>query len=291
MDAKDIIKRVRKIEIKSRGLSTQVFSGEYHSAFKGKGVSFDKVRAYEPGDDIRTIDWNLTAKYDEAFVKVFEEERALNVLLMVDLSASMLLGSNKETKRNLITEICSVLAFSAVQNNDKIGLVLFTDKVEKYIPAQRGKAHILKIIRELLEFNPDSKLADINTAISFAGNVVKKRSVVFLISDFINVLLNDKIKAIAKKHDLIVLKIQDKLDKELPDLGLLHIEDPETGNIITVDTSDKSIQKAFQDQYLNNETLLNNLLLSSKIDHAEINTGDNFINPLLRIFKSRGARN
>ncbi len=291
MDAKDIIKRVRKIEIKSRGLSTQVFSGEYHSAFKGKGVSFDKVRAYEPGDDIRTIDWNLTAKYDEAFVKVFEEERALNVLLMVDLSASMLLGSNKETKRNLITEICSVLAFSAVQNNDKIGLVLFTDKVEKYIPAQRGKAHILKIIRELLEFNPDSKLADINTAISFAGTVVKKRSVVFLISDFINVQLNDKIKAIAKKHDLIVLKIQDKLDKELPDLGLLHIEDPETGNIITVDTSDKSIQKAFQDQYLNNETLLNNLLLSSKIDHAEINTGDNFINPLLRIFKSRGARN
>ena len=288
MDTKELLKRVRKLEIKSRGLSSQVFSGEYHSAFKGKGISFDKVREYEPGDDVRTIDWNLTARYDTPFVKVFEEERALNVWLMLDISGSSSSGSIVQSKRNLATEISSVLAFSAVQNNDKIGLVLFSNRVEKYIPAQRGKVHILKIIRALIEHGPESRRTSLTPAINFAGNVIKKRSVLFILSDFMDSGFEQGLKTIAKKHDVIVLKMEDRLDLELPNIGLITTINPETDERMLIDTSDNTVRNGFKEAVLVKNKQLNDLLKSSKIDFVNLKTSEPFIKPLLGLFKKRG---
>ncbi len=221
METAELLKKVRKIEIKTRGLSNQIFSGEYHSAFKGRGMTFSEVREYQPGDDIRSIDWNVTARFNTPFVKVFEEEREMTVMLLVDISASGEFGTRKQLKQDLITELCAVLAFSSIQNNDKIGVIFFTDKIEKFIPPKKGKTHVLRIIRDLIEFKPEHKKTNIETALKYLTSVIKKRSIAFLISDFMDSEFSDAIKIANKKHDLVALRIYDKREQEIPNVGLL----------------------------------------------------------------------
>jgi len=242
METSELLKKVRKIEIKTRGLSNQLFSGEYHSAFKGRGMTFSEVREYQPGDDIRSIDWNVTARFNNTYVKVFEEEREMTVMLLVDVSASGEFGTQKQLKQDLITELCAVLAFSAIQNNDKIGVIFFSDKIEKFIPPKKGKSHILRIIRDLIEFEPAHKKTDIKLALKYLTNVIKKRSIAFLISDFMDSGFIDALKIANKKHDLVALRIYDKREQELPNVGLIKVKDAETGNIQWVDTSDKNVR-------------------------------------------------
>ena len=228
METSELLKKVRKIEIKSKGLSNQIFSGEYHSAFKGRGMAFSEVREYTPGDDVRTIDWNVTARFNSPFVKVFEEDRELSVVLLVDISASGAFGTSNQFKQDVITEICAVIAFSASQNNDKIGIIFFTDKIEKFIPPKKGKTHILRIIRELIEFKPENKKTNIELALKYLTNVIKKKSIVFLISDFLsNHDYKDAIKIANKKHDLVALRIIDKTEMDIPQVGLVKLKDNE----------------------------------------------------------------
>jgi len=231
METAELLKKVRKIEIKTRGLSSQIFSGEYHSAFKGRGMAFSEVREYIPGDDIRTIDWNVTARFNTPYVKVFEEERELNVVLLVDVSASGNFGTQKQIKQELITELCAVIAFSASTNNDKIGVIFFSDKIEKFIPPKKGKTHILRIIRELLNFEPQNKGTNITQAFKFLTNAIKKRSIAFVISDFIDTNFDDAVKIANKKHDVVALRIYDKAETEIPKIGLIKLKDNETGKI------------------------------------------------------------
>lgn len=288
MDTAELLKKVRKIEIKTRGLSNQIFSGEYHSAFKGRGMAFSEVREYTPGDDIRTIDWNVTARFNSPFVKVFEEERELSVVIMVDVSASGSFGSQKQFKQELITELCAVLSFSAVQNNDKIGVIFFSDKIEKFIPPKKGKTHILRIIRELIDFKPDSKGTNLAVALKYMTNVIKKKSIVFLISDFYDThFYTDALKIANRKHDLVALRIADKLETELPDVGLVKFRDNETGKQMWVDTSDKSFRKQFALNRLKFENTLKDTFNKSGIDYTNIYTHDGYIKPLMNLFKKR----
>jgi uncharacterized protein (DUF58 family) len=244
METSELLKKVRKIEIKTKGLSSQIFSGEYHSAFKGRGMAFSEVREYTPGDDVRTIDWNVTARFSTPFVKVFEEERELTVVMVVDVSASGFFGTNKQFKQDLITELCAVIAFSATQNNDKVGIIFFSDKIEKFIPPKKGKSHILRIIRELLEFKPEHSQTNIEVALKYLTSVIKKRSIVFLISDFLTEPnYKDALKISNKKHDLVALRILDKTETELPEVGLMKLKDNETGKIMWVDTDNKFFRK------------------------------------------------
>lgn len=288
METSELLKKVRKIEIKTRGLSSQVFSGEYHSAFKGRGMAFSEVREYTPGDDVRTIDWNVTARFSTPFVKVFEEERELSVVLMVDVSASGAFGTRSQMKQEMITELCAVVAFSASQNNDKIGVIFFSDKIEKFIPPKKGKSHVLRIIRELIEFKPENTKTDLQVALKYMTNVIKKRSIVFLISDFYaENNYKDALKIAGKKHDLVALRILDKAEQELPDVGVIKLKDNESGKIIWVNTGDKEFRKQFSINQLKFEEELKDTFNRSGIDSTRIMTHENYVKPLMNLFKNR----
>lgn len=287
METKELLKRVRKIEIKTRGLSKHIFAGEYHSAFKGRGMSFSEVRDYQYGDDVRNIDWNVTARYDKAYIKTYEEERELTVMLLIDISASQNFGTEGQFKKDLITEIAAVLSFSAIQNNDKVGVIFFTDIIEKYIPPQKGKKHILLIIRELLSIKPKNKKTDISLALRYFTNVVKKRSTAFLISDFFNENFEKALQIANHKHDLIALYMFDEKEYKLPDVGFIKLKDAETGKEIYLDTASKSFRKKFDT--LQNEKLkyVKQIFDKYGIDNVKIKTGEDYIKPLLKLFKSR----
>ena len=287
METSELLKKVRKIEIKTKGLSKQVFSGEYHSAFKGRGMAFSEVRNYIPGDEIRTIDWNVTARFNEPYVKVFEEERELTVMLIVDISGSESFGSDELLKREFIAEIGAVLAFSATQNNDKIGAILFSDQIELYIPPKKGRKHILRIIRELIEFKPKSNLTNIGEVVQHFNNLVKKRAIAFLISDFIGQNLEKALKITAKKHDLIALRIFDQREKELPNMGLTLFEDGESGNRKWINTSKKRVRETYYNNSLSREHNILEIFKKSKVDHANICIQSGYIQPLMNLFKKR----
>ncbi|MCH1613610.1 MAG: DUF58 domain-containing protein [Flavobacteriales bacterium] len=287
METSELLKKVRKIEIKTKGLSKQVFSGEYHSAFKGRGMAFSEVRNYIPGDEIRTIDWNVTARFNEPYVKVFEEERELTVMLLVDISGSESFGSDELLKREFIAEIGAVLAFSATQNNDKIGAILFSDQIELYIPPKKGRKHILRIIRELIEFKPNSNLTNIGDVVQHFNNLVKKRAIAFLISDFIGQNLEKALKITAKKHDLIALRIYDQREKELPNMGLTLFEDGESGKRRWINTSKKRVRETYYNNSLSREHNILEIFKKSKVDHANICIQSGYIQPLMNLFKKR----
>ena len=289
MESSELIKKVRKIEIKSRGLSTQIFSGEYHSKFKGRGMAFSEVREYQPGDDIRTIDWNVTARFSHPFVKVFEEEREMTVMLLVDVSASEKFGTKKQLKQDLLTELCAVLAFSAMQNNDKIGVIFFSDKIEKFVSPQKGRTHVLRIIRELIEFKPSNKGTDIAYALRYFNNMIKKRCTAFLISDFIDQGFDDALKIACRKHDLVAIRLYDEREKELPKVGLLNIQDSETGKTVWVDSNNEEFRKYFMNEARKREDNLLTTFRKNGVDHTSIATHQNYVKPLIDLFKRRGA--
>lgn len=287
METAELLKKVRKIEIKTRGLSTQVFSGSYHSAFKGKGMTFSEVREYQPGDDVRSIEWNVTARYNHPFVKVFEEERELTVMLLVDMSASRAFGTRTQLKQDLITELCAVLSFSAIQNNDKIGVIFFSDKIEKFIPPKKGKSHILRIIRELIEFQPEHKGTNIASALKYLTNIIKQRCIAFVISDFDDENFDDALKIANKKHDIVALKIYDEREHILPDVGMVRLTDAETGEVRWVNTSDEKIRKQYALNAKHRDEKLNTLFMKSGVDFTEIATHQPYIKPLVNLFKKR----
>ena len=287
METSELLKKVRKIEIKTRGLTNHIFAGEYHSAFKGRGMAFCEVREYQFGDDVRSIDWNVTARFDRPFVKVFEEEREMTVMLIIDVSGSKVFGTRSKLKQELITEIAAVLSFSAIQNNDKIGLIFFSSKIEKYIPPKKGKSHILRIIRELIDFEPEEKGTDIAEGLKFFTNVVKKRCTAFLISDFIGTGYSDALRIAGLKHDLIALRVYDQREAELPPVGLVRMKDAETGEIALVDTSNKAVRNSYKKwwQNLEQETIAN--LKKCGVDLASIRTDEDYVKPLVQLFKKR----
>ncbi|GIV43268.1 MAG: hypothetical protein KatS3mg035_0391 [Bacteroidia bacterium] len=287
METAELLKKVRKIEIKTRGLSSQVFSGSYHSAFKGKGMTFSEVREYQPGDDVRSIEWNVTARYNHPFVKVFEEERELTVMLLVDMSASRAFGTRTQLKQDLITELCAVLSFSAIQNNDKIGVIFFTDKIEKFIPPKKGKSHILRIIRELIEFHPEHKGTNIAAALKYLTNIIKQRCIAFVISDFEDENFDDALKIANKKHDIVALKIYDEREHILPDVGMVRLIDSETGEVRWVNTSDERVRKQYALNAKLHDEKLNTLFMKSGVDFTEIATHQPYIKPLVNLFKKR----
>ena len=288
METKDLLKKVRKIEIKTRKLSSNIFGGEYHSAFKGRGMTFSEVRNYQFGDDVRTIDWNVTARYNEPFVKIFEEERELTLMLMVDVSNSALFGTNNALKKNIITEISATLAFSALQNNDKVGLILFSDQVEFYIPPSKGKTHVLRIIRELIEFKPLSKKTDIKVALEFLTRILKKKSITFILSDFISSDYEKSLKIISKKHDLTGIKVYDKFEEAIPNLGLVQMFDQETEEIKMIDTSSKSLRNNYKKEMSLNFKKFNDLFTKNGAGTISCRTDESYIKKLLNYFKNRG---
>ena len=288
LETKELLKKVRKIEIKTRRLSNNIFGGEYHSAFKGRGMTFSEVRSYQFGDDVRTIDWNVTARYNEPFVKVFEEERELTLMLIVDVSSSALFGTDSALKKNILTEISATLAFSALQNNDKVGLILFSDQIELYIPPSKGKTHVLRIIRELIEFKPLSKKTDINSALEFLNKVIKKKSIAFLLSDFISSDYEKSLKIVSKKHDLTGIKVYDKLEEFIPNLGLVQMFDQELGEIKLIDTSSSKIRKNYKNQMSLNFKKFNDVFTRNGAGTISCRTDESYIKKLLNYFKNRG---
>ncbi|MGA9294437.1 MAG: DUF58 domain-containing protein [Ignavibacteriaceae bacterium] len=290
MLTKELLKQVRQIEIKTKGLVNQVFSGEYHSVFKGRGMEFSEVREYQFGDDIRNIDWNVTARFGHPFIKIFEEERELTVMLLVDLSGSLIFGTVEKTKQQIAAELSAILAFSAMKNNDKVGLLLFTDKIEKFVPPRKGRMHVLRIIREVLSFEPVGKTTNIKGALEYMNNAIKKKSIVFLLSDFMDSGYEKILRIIGKKHDLIGIVLNDQREKEIPKMGLIKFTDAETGGERWVDTSSKSFQKNLASIRWNNMQKLKSLFTSGRIDNIEINTSENYVAPLVRFFRLRESR-
>ena len=290
MSTSALLKKVRKIEIKTKGLSNHIFAGEYQTAFKGKGMAFSEVREYQPGDDVRSIDWNVTARYNAPFVKVFEEEREMTVILLIDVSASGNFGTQEQFKRELATEISAILAFSAIKNNDKVGVIFFTDKVEQFIPPKKGKSHILRIIREVLAFQPTGKGTNIARALEYFNSVIKKRSICFILSDFMSKEFDRPLKIASKKHDLVALRIHDTREDTLPNVGLVHMQDAETEKIIFIDTTSKKIRDNFAKNRLQETEKLRKLLPTSGVDLIDITTGTDYIKPLINFFKTRGSR-
>ncbi|GAB5400919.1 MAG: DUF58 domain-containing protein [Aureisphaera sp.] len=288
MDTKELLKKVRKIEIKTRRLSDHVFGGEYHSTFKGRGMTFSEVRQYQFGDDVRNIDWNVTARYNEPFVKVFEEERELTMMLMVDISGSELFGTGTQFKNEIITEIAATLAFSAMQNNDKIGLILFSDEIELFIPPKKGKSHVLRIIRELLEFQPKSKQTDIAQALKYLTNVMKKKAIVFVLSDFITEGYKDTLKIVSKKHDVTGIRIYDRREENMPNLGMVQMEDEETGELMLVNTSSKSVRRGYSKYYNERVDEFNDAFLKSGAGVLSCRVDESYVKKLLGYFKRRG---
>lgn len=288
METSDLLKRVRQIEIKTRGLSNNIFAGQYHSAFKGKGMSFSEVREYQYGDDVRDIDWNVTARYNKPFVKVFEEERELTVMLLIDVSNSLDFGTVKQLKKDMVTEIAATLAFSAIQNNDKIGVIFFSDRIEKFIPPKKGRKHILYIIRELLDFKPESKRTDIKIAVEYLTNVIKKRCTTFMISDFIDE--NDFRNALTianRKHDIVAIQVYDRRMAELPDVGLMKVRDAETGHEQRIDTSSRALRRAHNDWWIQRQGVLNETFTKSNVDSVSIRTDQDYVKSLLNLFAKR----
>ena len=288
MDTKEILKKVRKIEIKTKRLSNDIFGGEYHSSFKGRGMTFSEVRQYQFGDDVRTIDWNVTARYNEPYVKVFEEERELTMLLMVDVSGSEFFGTTNQFKKDTITEIAATLAFSAIQNNDKVGLVLFSDDIELYIPPKKGKSHVLRIIRELIEFKPKSKKTNISVALKFLSSVLKKRAIVFMLSDFMDDDYEKTAKIAAKKHDLTGIRVYDKHDEEIPNLGMVPMLDSETGNVQLVNTASKSVRTSYKANALRLQDYYTNMFKRSGAGTINTRVDESYVKKLLGYFKHKG---
>ena len=288
METSELLKRVRKIEIKTRGLSKNIFAGEYHSAFKGRGMTFSEVREYQYGDDIRNIDWNVTARHNRPYVKIFEEERELTVMLMIDVSASRNFGTISKLKKNQITEIAAVLAFSAIQNNDKIGVIFFSDKIEKFIPPKKGRTHILHIIRELIDFYPEDKQTAIEQALEYMTNSIKKRCTCFVISDFIDE--HDFAHALAianRKHDVVALRVYDPRENQLPPVGMMYLRDAETGEQMWVDTSDKKLREAYEKYAFVREKELDAIFKRSGVDVANIRSDEDYVRALITLFKKR----
>ena len=288
METSELLKRVRKIEIKTRGLSKNIFAGEYHSAFKGRGMTFSEVREYQYGDDIRNIDWNVTARHNRPYVKIFEEEREVTVMLMIDVSASRNFGTISKLKKNQITEIAAVLAFSAIQNNDKIGVIFFSDKIEKFIPPKKGRTHILHIIRELIDFYPEDKQTDIEQALEYMTNSIKKRCTCFVISDFIDE--HDFAHALAianRKHDVVALRVYDPRENQLPPVGMMYLRDAETGEQMWVDTSDKKLREAYEKYAFVREKELDAIFKRSGVDVANIRSDEDYVRALITLFKKR----
>lgn len=290
METGDLLKKVRKIEIKSRGLSNQIFSGQYHSAFKGKGMTFSEVREYQYGDDIRSIDWNVTARFNHPYIKLFDEERELTVILIVDVSKSNEFGTQKQLKQDLITELTAVLAFSAIHNNDKVGVIFFSSQIEKFIPPKKGLTHILRIIRELIDFTPKHNGTNIKEALRFFTNVIKKKCTAFIISDFIDEKFEDALKIANKKHDLIALKINDLRERELPNVGLIKVKDAETGKSSWVDTSDGYLRQIYKQHKINKDAEINNLFSKHGIDAVDLDTDKDYVKSLSKLFKKRGSK-
>ena len=290
METKDLLKKVRKIEIKTRRLSDHIFSGEYHTSFKGRGMTFSEVRQYQYGDDVRAIDWNVTARYNEPYIKVFEEERELTVMMLVDVSASGNFGTNIQFKRDLITELTAVLAFSAIENNDKAGVIFFSDKIELFIPPKKGKTHILRIIRELINFQPTGTGTDIGGALRYLNNMIKKKSICFVISDFIGMNYEDALKVASKKHDLAALRIMDPRESEMPDVGLVRFVDAESGEVSMMDTSNANLRRDYNLWWKQTDRRVNELLNRSGVDHTLLRTDQPYVQPLLNLFKRRERR-
>ncbi|UOE49059.1 DUF58 domain-containing protein [Mucilaginibacter sp. SMC90] len=289
-DTKDLLKKVRKIEIKTRGLSNHLFSGEYHSAFKGRGMAFSEVREYQIGDEIRTIDWNVTARFNAPYVKVFEEERELTVMVLMDVSGSENFGTQNQQKQDLATELCAVLAFSAIQNNDKVGIIFFSDKIEKFIPPKKGRSHILMIIRELIAFQPENKGTNLAEALKYFTSVIKKKCTAFVISDFITPDFESELKIANKKHDIIALKLYDKHEEEFPNLGLIPVKDEESGQIMWVNTGDKAVRDAFKWDAVKRNAALQDTFKRSGVDYTTIGTHESYVKPLMTLFKKREGR-
>lgn len=288
MEANELIERVRRIEIKARGLSSNLFAGQYHSAFKGRGMAFSEVREYQYGDDVRDIDWNVTARMSKPYIKVFEEEREMTVMLMVDVSASLDFGTVRQMKKEMETEIAATLAFSAIQNNDKIGVIFFSDRIEKFIPPKKGKKHILYIIRELLDFKPESRRTDVKMAIEYLTNVLKKRCTAFVLSDFID--KNDFTDALTianRKHDVVAIQVYDRRVAELPDVGLMKVRDAETGHEQYIDTSSKALRRAHREWWLEKQEGMNIAFTKSRVDSVSIRTDEDYVKALLALFAKR----
>ena len=288
METSEIIEKVRKIEIKARGLSSNIFAGQYHSAFKGRGMAFSEVREYQFGDDVRDIDWNVTARFHRPYVKVFEEERELTVMLLIDVSGSLDFGTQRQMKRDMVTEIAATIAFSAIQNNDKIGVIFFSDKIEKYIPPKKGRKHILYIIREMLDFQPESRRTDVKQAIEFLSSVQKRRTTAFILSDFY--VRNDfqqSLQICNRKHDVVAIQVYDIRAKELPDVGLMKVVDAETGFEQYVDTGSRKLRQTYQRYWMGRQAELSETFNKSNVDHVSIATNEDFVKSLLLLFKQR----
>ena len=287
MDTKELLKKVRKIEIKTRRLSDHIFGGEYHSTFKGRGMTFSEVRQYQFGDDVRNIDWNVTARYSEPFVKVFEEERELTMMLMVDVSGSELFGTVEQFKNEVVTEIAATLAFSATQNNDKIGLILFSDKVELYIPPKKGRSHVLRIIRELIEFHPASKQTNLAEALKFLTNVMKKKAIVFVLSDFMTDDYHQTMKIVSGKHDVTGIRVYDKREEEIPNLGIVQMEDEETGELMLVNTSSKRVRLNYGKYYSEKVNYYKDSFSKAGAGTIDCRVDESYVKKLLGYFKRR----
>jgi len=294
MTSEELLQKVRKIEIKTRGLSKNIFAGEYHSQFKGRGMTFSEVREYQHGDDVRSIDWNVTAKLNKPYVKVFEEERELTVMLLVDVSGSRNFGTISQTKRDMMAEIAAVLAFSTIENNDKVGCIFFSDQIEKFIPAKKGKSHVLRIIRELIDFEPQSTGTNINAALQYFSNAQKRRCTAFLISDFMDEAFIDSINLkfgacpitiAASRHDLSAIQIYDHRDTELPNIGLLKLKDAETGERMWIDTAESSVRDAYAEQWQLNQQHLEQLFTKTGVNHISVRTDEDYVKALMKLFR------
>ncbi|RJP74199.1 MAG: DUF58 domain-containing protein [Ignavibacteriales bacterium] len=290
MLTKELLKQVRQIEIKTKGVVNQVFSGEYHSVFKGRGMEFSEVREYQFGDDIRNIDWNVTARFGHPFIKIFEEERELTVMLLVDLSGSLVFGSIEKTKQQIAAELSAILAFSAMKNNDKVGLILFTDRIERFVPPRKGRTHVLRIIREVLSFEPEGKGTNIKAALEYMNNAIKKRSIVFLISDFMDNGYERILRTVGRKHDFIGVVLTDEKENLIPKVGLIKLQDAETGQERYIDTSDEAFQKWFVKNRLENYEKRRSLFIKSRLDSINIQTNQSYIKPLIEFFRLRERR-
>ncbi len=290
MLTKELLKQVRQIEIRTKGLVNHLFSGEYHSVFKGRGMEFSEVREYQYGDDVRNIDWNVTARFGHPFIKVFEEERELTVMLMVDISGSLMFGSVSKTKQRVAAELSAILAFSALKNNDKVGLILFTDKIEKFVPPRKGNIHVLRIIREVLSFEPEGNATDIKAALEFMNNAIKKRSIIFLLSDFLDEDYEEILRVVSKKNDLIGVVLDDRRENEIPPIGLIKFTDAETGEERWIDTSNKRVRRVMKEARREAIAKRNTMFLTSKLDRIHVQTGVDYIKPLVQFFRMREKR-
>jgi uncharacterized protein (DUF58 family) len=287
VETTELLKKVRKIEIRSRGLTRQIFAGEYHSAFRGRGMAFSEVREYQFGDDIRNIDWNVTARLGHPYVKIFEEERELTVMLLMDVSLSGDFGTAASTKRELMTEIAAVLAYSVIANNDKVGLMLFSDRVEKYIPPKKGRAHMLRIIREMLSYEPSGSGTSLSEPLRYLTNVIRKRCTAFILSDFMAPPFTESLRIASGKHDVVALRISDRREREMPDIGFVKIADPETGREDWIDTSSARIRREYAERWKRHDEAVSNTFVNCGVDVATVTTGADYIKPLISLFKHR----